>query len=62
MTLTNSRGYSDEECGFSGAYGWFKHIAYPGKWLVTCYEVTFAKETTCFAITDDFGNLVRVPS
>ena len=62
MTLTNSGGYSADDCGYSGSYSWFKHARLPGKWLVTCFEVTFAKETTCFAVVDDFGNLVRVPS
>ena len=62
MTLNTCGGYSADDCGYSGAFGWTRHALYPGKWLVICFEETFAKELTSFAVTDDFGNLVRVPS
>lgn len=56
------RGYCTDDQGYSGAFSWTKSLMHPGKWIVICYETTFAKSSASFAATDDFGNLVRVPS
>ena len=61
MTLIK-HGYSADDCGYSGSFSWSRHARHPGKWLVTCHEDTFAKYLVSMAVTDDFGNLVRVPS
>ena len=51
-------GYTDDDCGFSGAFGWFRSKLKPGFWIVAVYESSFSKGG--YAVTDDFGNLVRV--
>jgi len=53
-------GYTEHNCGFSVSFSWFLSSLHPGKWLVICHETSFAKEVTSTAVTDDFGNLVRV--
>ena len=59
MNLTKS-GYSAHDGGYSGTFGWTTHASHPGRWLVTFYGSAFAKASVSFAVTDDFGNLVRV--
>ena len=55
-----SVGYSDDTCGFSGAFSWLRSKTKPGFWHVIAYEQSFSRDG--FAVTDDFGNLVRVPA
>ena len=60
--LMNRAGYTEHVSGYSGPFSWFRTSFFPGKWLVVSHETSFAKDTTARAVTDDFGNLVRVPA
>ena len=51
-------GYTDDDCGFSGAFGWYRTTEKPTMWFVFGYEKSFSESG--YATTDDFGNLVRV--
>ena len=51
-------GYTDDGCGYSGAFSWFRSVQRPGMWIVVAYENSFSDGG--YATTDDFGNLVRV--
>ena len=69
MSLSNMQiirasrqGYVSDDEGFSGFFSWWRSFNLPGKWTVICHENSFAKETSQTAVTDDFGNLVRVPA
>lgn len=58
-TIT-STGFSGDTNGFSGAFSWFRSTFKPGFWHVIAYEQSFSRDG--WAVTDDFGNLVRVQS
>ena len=51
-------GYSEDTCGFSGVFSWFRHKSKPGFWHVVAHVAGFSSDG--YAVTDDFGNLVRV--
>ena len=55
-----SRGYSEDVSGFSYAFSWFRAASKPGFWHVVAHVPGFSNGG--FAVTDDFGNLVRVQS
>ena len=55
-----TKGYTEYVHGFSGAFTWFRSALKPGFWLVIAHEESFSRDG--WAVTDDFGNLVRVQS
>ena len=54
----NAAGFSGDTNGFSGAFSWLRGTTKPGFWHVISYEQSFSRDG--FAVTDDFGDLVRV--
>ena len=61
MRTFNRLGYSDDENGYSGAFSWWRNVN--RRWCVTCFEPSFFIDcAVSYAVTDDYGNLVRVPS
>ena len=53
-----SNGFSGDTQGFCGAFSWLRCVSKPGFWHVIAYEPGFSSDG--YAVTDDFGNLVRV--
>lgn len=53
-----TRGFSEDANGYSGVFSWFRSDSKPGIWCVVAYELGFS--SSGYAVTDDFGNLVRV--
>ena len=52
-------GYSEHTSGYSGVFSWWLSKTNPGKWRI-CDHGSF--EGDGLAVTDNFGNLVRVAS
>ena len=60
--LTTRTGLSDHARGFSGAYSWWRSKTHPGKWMVSALDCDLGFSNDGIAVTDDFGNLARVPA
>ena len=61
-TITTRTAWSDDVQGFSGSYLWWRHHTRPGKWSVLAFESDLGFSNNGIAVTDDFGNLARVPA
>lgn len=55
--ISTITGYSEHDGGYSGAFSWWLSATNPGKWCI-CSLRSF--DGGGLAVTDDFGNLVRV--
>ena len=55
-------GYVGDCDGYTGSFSWWRHPFKPGKWQMHCHEKCYKNDSTFDAVTDDFGNIVRVPS
>ena len=58
--LIKSEGFSGNVSGYSYSFSWFRHESKPGFWHVVAHVPGFSSDG--YAVTDDFGNLVRVQS
>ncbi len=57
-------GWIDDQSGYSYSFSWWRNHLKPWHWSVIAHENvnTFANARPMIAITDDFGDLVRVPA
>lgn len=59
MNLIRTTGYVDDIRGYSGAFSWWRSAV--DRRFHTVMDMTgFCAEKTCRAVTDDYGNLVKV--
>ncbi len=56
---TRNTGFQNDIGGYSGAFSWWRNTYMPGLWSV-CDHTGFGTIGISYAVTDDFGNLVRV--
>lgn len=59
LLTTFSTVYGYDIGGYSGAFSWWRNTCTPGLWSV-CDHTGFGSIGIDYAVTDDFGNLVRV--
>ena len=57
--FTKRTAYTQTDGGYSGSFSWWRNTSRPWLWSVQAHR-DFCQSG--LAVTDDFGNLVRVPS